>query len=374
MSTRPHTGHAHEHTGHDHGGHPQSSPKRPTCAPTEPGDQADPTDQTTSSADLQAPCAPFTSRRTTQKDHGHGHSHDLPQGPGARRRLAIVLAITLTVLVVEVVGAAVTGSLALLADAGHMFTDAAGLTLSLVVAILADRPPTARLTWGWKRAEVLSAALQATALLAIGLYILAEGVHRLVDPPEVAGPGMILFGAIGLAANAVGIWILTRDGGHSENMNTRAAFLEVVNDALGSVAVLVAAATIWLTGWHRADAVASILIGALILPRCWLLLRQAVTVLLEATPGTVDLEEVRTHILAVPHVVGLHDLHASTVATGLPVLSAHVVVEDGCFLDGHLTVMLDQLQGCLAGHFDVEHSTFQFEAAGHADHEHPTHA
>jgi len=286
--------------------------------------------------------------------------------------LSIVLGITLSVLLLEVVGAFVTGSLALLADAGHMLTDTAGLALALVVAILADRPPTARLTWGWKRAEVLSAAIQAAALLAIGLYIMVEGVQRLIEPTEVAGTGMIVFGVVGLAANAVSILILVRSQG--ENMNTRAAFLEVINDALGSVAVLVAAAAIWLTGWLRADAVASILIGLLILPRTWALLRQAVTVLLEATPQSVDLDEVRAHILAVPHVQGVHDLHASMVATGLPILSAHVVVEDGCFRDGHLTGMLDELQRCLAGHFDVEHSTFQFEAAAHADHEHPTHA
>lgn len=234
------------------------------------------------SESLKAPCAPRvlkqpepaarTGTRATPPPepkpepggHGHGHGHDLPKGPGAQRRLAIVLGITVSVLVLEAVGAALTGSLALLADAGHMLTDAAGLTLSLVVAILANRPPTVRLTWGWKRAEILSAAIQATALLAIGIYILVEGVQRLIDPPEVASTGMLVFGAIGLLANAVSILILLKGAG--ENMNTRAAFLEVVNDALGSVAVLVAAAAIWLTGWTRADAVASILIGTLILP------------------------------------------------------------------------------------------------------------
>ncbi|MBT0770983.1 cation diffusion facilitator family transporter [Kineosporia sp. J2-2] len=338
-----HQNHEHQDPGHQDPGHQDAQPKNDA-----PGDHAH------------------------GHGHGHGHSHDLPTGPGARRRLSLVLGITVSVLLLEAVGAVLTGSLALLADAGHMLTDAAGLTLSLVVAILAERPPTAKLTWGWKRAEVLSAALQATALLAIGIYILVEGVQRLIDPPEVASAGMIVFGAIGLLANAVSILILVR--GQGENMNTRAAFLEVVNDALGSVAVLVAAAAIWITGWDRADAVASILIGSLILPRTWALLRQAVVVLLEATPKSVDLDEVRTHVLAVPHVMAVHDLHASTVATGLPILSAHVVVEDGCFLDGHLTVMLDELQSCLAGHFDVEHSTFQFEAATHADHEHPTHA
>jgi cobalt-zinc-cadmium efflux system protein len=129
-----------------------------------------------------------------------------------------------------------------------------------------------------------------------------------------------------------------------------------------------------VTGWHRADAVASMLIGAMILPRTWLLLRSTVDVLLEATPRGVDLAAVRQHLLAVPHVRGVHDLHASTVATGLPVLTAHVVVDDGCFHSGHLTSMLDRLQDCLAGHFDVAHSTFQFESAAHAAHEHPVHA
>lgn len=360
---------SHDEHGHDHAEHEATGDRRPknaSCAP-EPEGPAN---------ELKAPCAPAPSPITAGPEaghgHGHGHSHDLPQGPGARRRLTVVLAITVSVLLLEAVGAVLTGSLALLADAGHMLTDAAGLTLSLVVAILAERPPTAKLTWGWKRAEILSAAIQATALLAIGVYILVEGVQRLIDPPEVASTGMIVFGAVGLLANAVSIMILVRAQG--ENMNTRAAFLEVINDALGSVAVLIAAAAIWITGWNRADAVASILIGSLILPRTWSLLRQAVTVLLEATPRTVDLDEVRTHVLAVPHVKAVHDLHASMVATGLPILSAHVVVEDGCFHDGHLTVMLDELQGCLAGHFDVEHSTFQFEAETHADHEHPTHA
>jgi cobalt-zinc-cadmium efflux system protein len=157
-------------------------------------------------------------------------------------------------------------------------------------------------------------------------------------------------------------------------LNTRAALLEVVNDALGSIAVLVAATVIALTGWHRADALASLLIGALILPRTWKLLRETVDVLLEATPKNVDLAHVRAHILAVPHVQAVHDLHASTVASDLPVLTAHVVADNECFRDGHLPRLLDQLQQCLAGHFDVEHSTFQFEPASHAAHEHHAHA
>jgi len=300
---------------------------------------------------------------------GHGHGHE--SGAGSRRLLAAVLAITGTVLLVEVVGAVWSGSLALLADAGHMLTDVAGLSLALFAAILAQRPPTDQLTWGYRRAEVLAAAAQAAVLLAVGTFILLESVQRLIEPPEVTSGLMVVFGVVGLIGNMIAIGLLSRS--RSDNLNLRAAFLEVVNDALGSVAVLVAAAVIAGTGWTRADAVASLVIGVLIIPRTWRLLRETVDVLLEGTPRGVDLGEVRAHILAVPHVQAVHDLHASTVASGLPVLTVHVVVDDECFHDGHLTSMLDQLQGCLAGHFDVEHSTFQFEPASHLDHEHAAH-
>jgi len=303
---------------------------------------------------------------------GHGHPHAPSAGEGHSRRLAVVLGITSVVLVVEVVGAAISGSLALFADAGHMLTDAAGLSLALAAAHLARRPATPQRTWGYRRAEVLAAAAQAAVLLAVGGFVLVEGFRRLLDPPEVASTAMVVFGVVGLAGNAVGIAMLASTRG--SNLNMRAAFLEVVNDALGSVAVLVAALVIALTGWDRADAVASLLIGVLIVPRTWRLLRETVDVLMESTPRNLDLDEVRKHLLEVPHVHELHDLHASQVATDLPVLTVHVVVDDSCFLDAHLPELLDELQACLAGHFDVEHSTFQFERAGHTDHEHSRHA
>ena len=302
---------------------------------------------------------------------GHSHDHDLP-GAGHRRSLAVVLGITGTILAVEVTGAFVSGSLALLADAGHMLADVAGLSLALVAAVLAGRPATAARTWGYRRAEVLAAAAQAAVLLAVGGFIVAEAIRRLIEPSPVASGVMIVFGVVALAGNAVSILLLSRITGG--NLNTKAARLEVINDALGSVAVLAAAAVIALTGWDRADAVASLLIGALILPRTWKLLRETVDVLMEATPKGVDLAHVRAHILGVPHVHAVHDLHASSVASDLPVLTAHVVVDDSCFRDGHLPGLLDHLQQCLAGHFDVEHSTVQFEPASHADHEHPAHA
>ena len=303
---------------------------------------------------------------------GGDHSHSTAGLADHRGRLAVVLAITVTVLVVEVVGATISGSLALLADAGHMLTDVAGLSMALIAAALARRPATDTRTWGFRRAEVLAAAGQAAVLLAVGLFVLVEGVKRLLNPPEVTSGIMVIFGVVGLVGNIVGLLVLA--GGRGANLNMRAAFLEVVNDALGSVAVLAAAATIALTGWLRADAVASLIIGALIIPRTLKLLRESVDVLLESTPKDLELADVRRRILSVPHVLDIHDLHASTVATGLPVLTAHVVVDDSCFHDGHLGPMLDELQRCLDTEFDVEHSTIQFEAVAHADHEHETHS
>jgi cobalt-zinc-cadmium efflux system protein len=302
---------------------------------------------------------------------GHGHDHGTAGLTAGRRPLTVVLAITGLVLAVEVVGSVISGSLALLADAGHMLTDVAGLSLALVAAVLGQRPATDARTWGYRRLEVLAAAAQAAVLLAVGGFVLVVGVRRLLSPPEVESGVMVAFGVIALVGSMVSVAVLARSRAH--NLNLRAAFLEVVSDALGSVAVIVAAAVIGLTGWTRADAVASLLIGALIIPRTVKLLRDSVNVLLESTPAGMELSDVREHLLRVPHVHDVHDLHASQVATGLPVLSVHAVVDDECFHDGHLMGMLDELQDCLAGHFDVEHSTIQFEAASHWAHERAAH-
>jgi cobalt-zinc-cadmium efflux system protein len=215
----------------------------------------------------------------------------------------------------------------------------------------------------------LAAAAQALLLLAVGLYVVVEGIRRLFQPPEIASTLMLLFGIVGLTGNAVCMVVLAAS--RESNLNLRAAFLEVLNDALGSAAVIVAAIVIATTGWTRADAIVSLLIGALILPRTWRLLRESGRVLLEATPDGLDLDAVRQHILELPHVRDVHDLHASQIATGLPTLSAHVVLDDECFYDGHVPALLDRLQGCVAEHFpiSVEHSTFQFEQSSHLAHE-----
>jgi cobalt-zinc-cadmium efflux system protein len=299
-----------------------------------------------------------------------GHDHDAGLADH-RGRLATVLAITVVVLVVEVVGAAVSGSLALFADAGHMLTDVVGLTLGLVAAALARRPATSARTWGYRRAEILGAAAQAVLLLAVGIYVLVEGLRRLLSPPDVDSTAMVVFGVVGLVGNLACLAVL--NGARAADLNLRAAFLEVANDALGSLAVLAAALVIALTGWLRADPVASLVIGVLIVPRTLWLLRETFHVLLESTPPGLDLDAVRARLLSVEHVREVHDLHASQVATGLPVLTVHAVVDDSCFHDGHLARMLDEVQQCLVEEFDVEHSTIQFERAAHADHEHATH-
>jgi cobalt-zinc-cadmium efflux system protein len=305
-------------------------------------------------------------------DHSAGSGH--AAAPANRTRLAIAFGIGAVILVAEVVGAILTGSLALLVDAAHMLTDVGGLGLALWAATLTGRPATSRRTWGFGRAEVLAATAQAAVLLAVGLFVLVQGVQRLFAPPEIASGPLLVFGVVGLVGNVAAILVLA--GGRGANLNLRAAFLEVVNDALGSAAVIVAAVVIALTGWTRADAVVGMLIGVLILPRTFRLLREAVDVLLESVPRGLDLDAVRGHLLAQPHVLAVHDLHATQIATGLPVLTAHVVVEDGCFHDGHAPEIIDELQRCVAGHFPVrvEHSTFQLEPAAHADHEHETHA
>ena len=294
----------------------------------------------------------------------HDHAHANPATN--RTRLAIAFGITATILIAEVIGAWWTNSLALLVDAGHMLTDASGLLMALIAASLTLRPPTPERTWGYRRAEVLAAGAQSAILLAVGIYAFIEGARRLFDPAEVTAGGLLVFGIVGLVGNIIAMLVLST--GRSANLNMRAAFLEVVNDALGSVAVIISAIIISLTGWTRIDAIAGMLIAALIVPRAITILREAGGILLESTPTGLNLDDVRRHILQVPHVIGVHDLHASTIATGLPVLTAHVVVDESCFTQGHVSQKLRDLQTCVAEHFDVsvEHSTFQIEAPSHS--------
>jgi cobalt-zinc-cadmium efflux system protein len=295
-------------------------------------------------------------------------SHDHKLSSAAQRgRLVAVFAITLAVLVVELVGAALSGSLALLADAGHVLADGAGIGLALLAIRFAARPATPQRTFGYYRLEILAAVVNAVLLFGVAGFVLVEAWRRLAEPPEVASGLMLAVAAVGLVANAVSLWLL-RDG-QQRSLNLRGAYLEVWGDLLGSVAVLAAAAVIAVTGFRAADPTASALIGVLILPRTWRLLREAVDVLLEAAPKEVDLDEVRRHLLETRGVTDVHDLHAWTITSGLPVLSVHVVLER----DADAGRVLDGLGDCLAGHFDIEHSTFQLEHPEHRGHEGATH-
>jgi cobalt-zinc-cadmium efflux system protein len=303
---------------------------------------------------------------------GHGHSHAPATAGGAhRRRLVVVLCLTLAVLAAEVVGAVLSGSLALLADAGHMATDAAGLALALAAVSLAQRPARGRRTFGWQRVEILAAVANGLLLLAVAAYVLIEAIRRIGQPTEIESGLMLVIASVGLVVNLGSLAVLHR--GRDASLNMRGAYLEVLADALGSVAVIVAAVVIATTGWTPADIVASAVIGCLVVPRAWHLLLEAFDVLLEAAPRGVDLKDVRDHILGVDGVLDVHDLHAWTITSGLPVLSAHVVVTDEALAAGHGGRVLDALCSCLGEHFDLEHCTFQLEAVAHAGHEAPVH-
>ncbi|GGF48024.1 cation transporter [Marmoricola endophyticus] len=301
---------------------------------------------------------------------GHGHGHGTGHAAGRaedRRRLWLVAGITALVFVVEVVGALLSGSLALLADAGHMLTDVGGVLLALFASYVATRPANDQRTFGYHRAEILAALVNALLLVVVFVYVAYEGVSRLLDPPPVQSGLMLVFAVVGLAANAVSLAVLTARRG--ESLNMRGAFLEVLGDTLGSVAAIVAGVVILATGFERADPIASLLIAVLIVPRALSLLREATSVLFESAPPGLDVAEVREHLIAMDGVEDVHDLHAWTITSGMPSLSAHVTVSDACLRERGVGPMLDDFARCVREDFGVEHATFQVEPASHQEHE-----
>ncbi|MGA7146939.1 MAG: cation diffusion facilitator family transporter [Microbacterium sp.] len=301
-------------------------------------------------------------------DHANG-SHGGLRGASNRRLLALSLAITTVVMVVQIVGAALSGSLALLADAAHMFTDAAALVIALVATAVAARPANDRRTFGYQRAEVFGALVNAVILIALSVWVAVEGVQRLLDPSdvEVAGGLMLVVAVVGLLANAAAMWLLS--SAQRRSINVRGAYLEVLGDLLGSAMVIIAAVVIVTTGWVQADAIASLLIAVMIVPRAIGLLREVFSVLAESAPKGTQVRDIRAHIVSTPGVVDVHDVHVWQLTRGAPVFSAHVVVDGAAMRDGRAAGILSQLQSCLSEHFDVEHSTFQLEPAGHVEHD-----
>jgi cobalt-zinc-cadmium efflux system protein len=297
---------------------------------------------------------------------GHDHSHATGRA-GDRARLRLVLAITAVVLVVELVGAWVAGSLALLADAGHMATDLSAIVLALGASYVAARPAGPRSTFGWHRAEILAALLNALVLLGVCGYLAYAGVARLVDPEPVRAGALVLFALAGLLANAVSLVVLTRST--TGSLNLRGVATEVWADLIGSVLAVTAGVVIALTGFQRADPIASLVIAAMILPRSFLLLRDSAVVLLEIAPRDLDLDAVRRHLAGMTGVVDVHDLHAWTITSGLTSLSAHVTVTDETLETVGVGGVLDRLSECTREHFAIQHATFQVEPMTHREHE-----
>lgn len=296
--------------------------------------------------------------------HGHGHGHSADTD---RRRLAIALAITLLTAVVGAVGAVIAGSLALLADLGHLLTDAGALAAAFVASILAQRPANARRTFGLGRVEVLVAGINAITLVAVVVWVAVEGVGRLVEPADVPGLPLLVVGALGLVGNLVSLVVLA--GGDRRNMNMRGAMLHVLGDALGSVGVLAAAVVLLLTGWPYADTVASLFIVALILPRTVGLLREVGHVLLEGAPRGIDTAEVHDALLDVPGVRDVHELHVWSINDRRPSVSAHLVVDEAVHVRCGEASVLDCAAGVLRERFGLDHSTLQIEQDDHVDHE-----
>jgi cobalt-zinc-cadmium efflux system protein len=281
------------------------------------------------------------------------------------------LALIVAFLVAEVIVGILANSLALLSDAAHMLTDAASIGLALVAMRLSALPARGIFTYGLRRTEILSAQANGLTLLLLSVWLTYEAVTRLVDPGPVAGGLVLITAGVGIVVNLTAAWAISK--ANRSSLNIEGAFQHILTDLYGIAATAAAGAVILATGWNRADPIATLVVVILVARAAWGLLKGSGHILLEGTPDSVDLDEVRRHLHELPEVVAVHDLHAWTLTSDLPVLSAHVVVTDGCLQDGSSGIVLDHLQKCLADHFDVEHSTFQLEAAQHAEHERPTH-
>lgn len=294
----------------------------------------------------------------------HGHSHGEASADN-RRRLTLTLVLAAAYMLAEAVGGWLTGSLSLLADAGHMLSDAAALGLSLFAIWIGQRPPNSRRTWGYYRTEILAALANGAALVAISLWVVVEAFARLRNPPPVDAPVMMAIAAGGLAVNLIGLRILS--GGRDGSLNVRGAWLHVLTDALGSVQAILAGVLIWAFGWQWADPAASVLISILVVYSAWHLLKETVGVLMEGTPAHIDLDRVRNTLAGLPGVCGVHDLHVWTITSGMEALSAHLVVVE----EASTTTLLRQVRSSLHDEFGIHHATVQIEPEPCGQHTHP---
>ena len=310
---------------------------------------------------------------------GMGHSHEHGAGGGAdgggvqtatagyRRRLLMVLGIYATIITAEVIGAWLTDSLALMAEAMHMAIDGSGILIALIATYLATRKANAKRTYGMMRAEIVAVLINCLLLFVLGGYILIEAIDRWFNPADVAGGGVIVFAVVGLIGASISLMILS--SGAKESLNVKAAFLEVMSDGIGAAAIIVSGILNVTLGWTRGDAIAAAAIGVIILPRAFMLLRQAINIIMQGAPAGLDTERVTGRIASTEGVAAVHSVHVWALTSGVPVMSAHVVLSEQAALVGSGPRVLDELTTLMRSEFGIEHATFQLEEAGHLDHE-----
>jgi cobalt-zinc-cadmium efflux system protein len=279
-----------------------------------------------------------------------------------KKQLKIVLLLTGSYLVAEIIGGIATKSLALLADAGHMFTDVGGLILSLIAINIAQRKASAQRTYGFYRAEILAALTNAVVLIGVSIYILYEAWQRFKDPPEVSSKTMLLIACIGLVINIIGMRLLKK--GSKESLNMKGAYFEVLSDMLTSIGVIIAGIIMLTTGWYYADPLISAGIGLFILPRTWILLKDAVGVLLEGTPSDVNITSLQEAVMKVQGVAGLHDLHVWSLTSGTNAMSAHIQIKE----EENIKAVLTAVKQVLRDEFKIVHSTLQTEEPDFDEH------
>lgn len=301
--------------------------------------------------------------------HGAGHTHGAGTAGGRNKgRLKGALGLTAGFMVVEAVGGLLTGSLALIADAAHMMTDAGGLALALMAIRFAERPATPEKTYGYVRMEILSALLNAVVLLVVTIFILYEAIDRFINPPPILAGPMLAVALVGLAVNLGSMKLLA--AGSSESLNVKGAYFEVMSDMLGSLGVIIAALIVMFTGWRLADPIIGAGIGLFIVPRTWSLMKQAIHILMEGTPPEIDLTLLEGAIKEIPGVLAVHDLHVWTLTSGLDSMSCHVVVADM----SRARETLVKVNDAMTAKFNLTHTTIQIEdealrdAEGHRGH------
>ena len=290
-------------------------------------------------------------------NHGHHHGHSHHHQSNNKKALFWAFILIATYMVVEVIGGLMTNSLALLSDAGHMLSDAAALGLSLIAIRIGEKIATEKKTFGFKRFEIIAAAINGATLIIISIVIFYEAIERFIHPPEVQSLGMLTIAVIGLLVNIVAAWILMR-GDKDDNLNVRSAFLHVLGDMLGSVGAIVAALVIYFLGWGIADPIASVIVAALILFSGWRVTKDALHVLMEGSPEHLNLEELKAKLLSITTVQSVHDLHVWSITSGVPMLSCHLAISG----EGRHDQVLRHAQTLLHDEFGIDHSTIQVES------------